>query len=224
MHQIKNTEKSIADLQQQKTGLEATTFQDPIDRSPEIAKIQAEIDVLKQSNQPVPEEMIHNLEVAKKELQRALEVDAAIKASTTQQLRIEELRSKMAQYSEEFNRIEKFIFLHEQYNKALAEQTEGPVNDMFEYVNFRMFTTLVNGSIVPCCDIMDKELRPFETAMSYGERLRAGIDICKTFQKHYGINAPIWLDNFESLTIPIELDCQHIELVASKDHKQLTQV
>jgi len=216
---------NIAEAEKQKERLGAIK-PDPIlavDATPEMKELQKQIDELKvQDFKPVPDELLSDLLVARANLQTAQETEAGVKATENSAARIAELQLNMKNLSAENDRVEKFLFLHDQYNKRLAEETEGPVNEMFDYVNFRMFTTQINGGVVPTCDILNDENKPFETALSHGEQIRAGLDIIKTLSAKFDIMAPVFIDNAESLTVPVELDCQTIELRASTEHQTLT--
>jgi hypothetical protein len=44
----------------------------------------------------------------------------------------------------------------------------------------------------------------------------AGLEICDVLQEHYGIRAPVFVDDAEKFTSPVEMNCQVIRLVASK--------
>ena len=86
-----------------------------------------------------------------------------------------------------------------------------------------MFNTQENGAVVPACDILNDEMKPYETAMSNGERVRAQLDFLCTFQKYFKIYGPVFVDNCESVTNPQQLDSQMIKLVHDESVKKLTQ-
>jgi hypothetical protein len=52
-------------------------------------------------------------------------------------------------------------------------------------------------------------------------RIQVGMDIIRTLQGHYGIQAPVWIDNAESVIILPDMDCQVIRLVVSEPDKAL---
>jgi len=171
-----------------------------------------------------PPELFQKLEQLEAELEKALESLAIVKTQTETKKRIEELEEQKKKLSGEFDEVEKFLYLLAEYNKKLAEATEKPVNAMFKYISFRMFSTQVNGSIVPTCDMMSKDGRPYETALSGGERIKAGLDIIKTMSEHFKMWSPVFIDNAESITDMPDMDTQTIELRASEEHNELTQI
>jgi|GEM_PF-5566003 len=186
----------------------------------QILKIEQELP----EKTPVPEELFQELQKASDRRDKARETLSAIKASRSIQERMEELEARMTKLSGEFNELEKFFYLLDQYNRKLAEVTEMSVNKYFEYVSFKMFRQQVNGAVLPVCEIMNKEECLYETAMSTGERIRAGLDIIKTFSRHYNLYAPVFIDHSESLTTRPELDCQVIELCVAEKYEELTKL
>lgn len=149
------------------------------------------------------------------ELEAARDSLALAKSNYESEKRVKELKERMKTLEIEFGQNEKFLSLLDEYNKKLAKATEKPVNSMFGYVNFRMFEAQVNGAILPACDIV-VDGRAYDTALSTGEKIKAGLDIIRTMSVYFGICAPVFIDHAESITSPADLDCQTIELRAVK--------
>ena len=85
-----------------------------------------------------------------------------------------------------------------------------------------MFAPQKNGEEAECCDVVYPN---GSTNLSTGERLQTGIDIINTLSKYYGVSAPIWIDNAEGVTLPVETDAQIIRLIVSdKDEKLRVEV
>jgi chromosome segregation ATPase len=227
LEEEKKLKTELAKLEKDQKELEAID-PNPIIKQSENDKIKIlkeKIIALENDKKPekIPPELIEAWQKTADDLADALQALTMTKSNAASKERVGELETRMKNISIEFDRLEKFFFMFDQYNKEMAKQTEGKVNKLFDYVRFRMFTTQINGSVIPACDITDDDGRPYETALSGGERIRAGLDIIKTMSKHFQMSAPVFIDNAESLTTPIKLDCQTIELRASVEHKQLTQ-
>ncbi|MDO8302887.1 MAG: hypothetical protein Q7T18_06585, partial [Sedimentisphaerales bacterium] len=94
------------------------------------------------------------------------------------------------------------------------------VNGKFKYVSFKLFNRLLNGNIEPTCVAMLDGV-PYQD-MSYGQKIRVGIDILSVLSNHYGLHVPLVIDNSESLTYPVEFDGQTIQLRADKNVKKVT--
>jgi DNA repair exonuclease SbcCD ATPase subunit len=225
--QIQAKEKELSELQ--------AVEPDPIlkqESTPEIDELKKQISKHYGENQEklynVPAELTATLEACETRLKQAQETRAAVKASADSVKRLEELKTKKAELSAENDRIEKFLSLHQQYEQALADAIEKPVNDMFQTAYFKMFDTLEkadedgNFKQVPACIVMDKDRRPFDTALSNGERIQLQLDVARVMQKHFDIYAPIFCDNAEALTPAIEMNCQVIELRHNAELETLT--
>ena len=86
---------------------------------------------------------------------------------------------------------------------------------MFSYVSWRMFKQLVNGESEETCEAMINGV-PFSDANS-GAKIHAGFDIIKVLSKHYGMTAPCFVDNSESLSEFPKTESQTIKLYVTED-------
>lgn len=82
-----------------------------------------------------------------------------------------------------------------------------------------MFDYTVDGNAVETCETMHNGV-PFSDLNTAG-KVWAGIDIIRTLSTHYGIAAPIFIDNRESVTLIPDIDSQIINLIVSPDDKVL---
>ena len=126
--------------------------------------------------------------------------------------RIVELEAKekeLAQQIADIDGISEQIGLYTEAESAIVEVA---VNSRFKYVTFKLFETKMNENIEPTCVALDNGV-PYKD-MSYGQKIRVGLDIINVLSKHYKMSVPIFVDNSESLTYPIEADTQVIKLAA----------
>jgi hypothetical protein len=83
-----------------------------------------------------------------------------------------------------------------------------------------MFNVQVNGGLEPTCEaIVDG--KPY-AAMNKALQMNVGIDIVNALNLHYGILAPIFIDNRESITTLIASQSQIVNLIVDKDSDVLT--
>ena len=87
-----------------------------------------------------------------------------------------------------------------EYVREDISAVEGAINGMFKIARFRMFDTLVNGDVVEDCTVMDANNVPYGS-MNDAKRILVGMDVIATFCRAYGVNAPIFVDNAESITV-----------------------
>jgi len=133
--------------------------------------------------------------------------------------RIAELIKEEKLLAQQIADVEKTQFTIEEFEKFKAESLEDAVNGKFKLVNFKMFETQINGGIAPTCVALIDGV-PFTDANT-ASRINAGLDIINTLCEHYGVTAPIFIDNRESIIEVIETESQLINLIVSEGDKKL---
>ncbi len=134
--------------------------------------------------------------------------------------RIAELEEKEKTLGQAIADIEKQVADIEKYNATVSGMVESAVNGRFKYVEFKLFNQLLNGSLEDCCEATLNGVPYLD--MSCGQKIRVGIDIINVLSEHYGLSVPLFLDNAESLTFPLESNSQTIELYAVKSVQKMT--
>lgn len=139
---------------------------------------------------------------------------------------IEQADDRMANLGKEENQLaqqiadyEKDQFTIDNFNKAKIDTLENLINNRFQFVNFKLFETQVNGGEVPTCKALINGV-PFSDANT-ASKINAGVDIINTLCDHYKVSAPIFIDNRESVTELIETESQIINLVVDPSKKNL---
>ncbi len=97
---------------------------------------------------------------------------------------------------------------------------EEHINTRFALARFKLFSPLVNGGIEECCETLVAGV-PYSTALNNGARIAVGLDIIATLSAHYGVTAPVFLDNAEAITDIPAIDAQIIALYVSEPDKHL---
>lgn len=165
-------------------------------------------------------EMRQQLRIKKNGLkEELLEVEKQITSAdnSAKEERIEELQQEMGDIANKVNEQEKMIYLLEEFTKAKMTMISKIVNEKFSIVNWKLFDKQVNGAVIECCECTVNGV-PF-SALNTGCRIVAGLDIINTLSELYGVTAPIFIDNAESVNefnLP-ELDAQMVLLSVSDD-------
>lgn len=141
------------------------------------------------------------------------------KSNKELRIRIDELKARERELSQQIADLEKQEFLSERFEKNKAELLEAKINGLFKIVKFKLFETQVNGGITPTCTAMVNGV-PFPDVNNAG-KYNAGIDIINTLSNYYNISAPIFIDNREGVTEIIETDAQLINFYVSPKDEQL---
>lgn len=190
--------QAYADAQKEYADLQAVQPEQPVIDNSQIKiqkqEIQFEIDTLK-------------LELNKKDL--IIQADA----------RISELKDEQKKLSQEIAMVDKDLFDLEAFIKLKVEEIERRIKTKFQFVSFRMFKEQVNGGLKPTCDTIVNGV-PFPDVNTAG-KINAGVDIINTLSDFYGITAPIFLDNRESVTDVLPTGAQLINLIVSPNDLQL---
>jgi len=134
-------------------------------------------------------------------------------------VRIEELKNQEKVMSQELASLEKQEFAAEKYEKAKSEELENRVNGMFKFAKFKLFKPLINGGEEPTCQTTYNGV-PFSDLNTAGKIL-VGIDIINTLSAHYGVVAPVFLDNRESVSVIPDTAAQTINLIVSPQDEKL---
>jgi DNA repair exonuclease SbcCD ATPase subunit len=132
--------------------------------------------------------------------------------SAESKARIKELSAKEKELSQSIADIDKQVHEVEQYQAEVSTMVEGAVNGKFDSARFKLFNELLNGSVEPCCITTYNGVEYPD--MSGGQKIYIGIDIVNVLSKHYKRSAPLFIDNSESLTLPVITNSQTIQLFA----------
>ncbi|WP_152550083.1 hypothetical protein [Geomicrobium sp. JCM 19039] len=97
---------------------------------------------------------------------------------------------------------------------------EDRINSKFEHASFKLREDLLNGGFTEICQTLYKGV-PYEHGLNNAARINVGLDIIRTLSRHYGLSAPIFIDNSEAVTQLMDVDAQLIALVVSEPDKQL---
>ena len=144
---------------------------------------------------------------------------AALDANEATRARIEDLKQSERKLSGEIEKTDALLALLEDFTRARVRMTEDAINGRFDIVSFRLFRTLVNGGIEECCDVTVDGV-PWADLNS-AARVNAGLDIIRTLSEHYGVHAPVVVDNAEGVTHLRDDGMQTVRLIVSEPDKTL---
>ncbi|MFD0710587.1 hypothetical protein [Paenibacillus sp. GCM10027626] len=136
--------------------------------------------------------------------------------------RIEALKDQEKQLAREYEGLEMQLHLTEEFIRTKVRMLEDRINAKFKSVRFKLFETQVNGAVNEVCETLyGPNLVPYGNGLNRAAQINAGLDIINTLSEHYGLAAPIFIDNAEAVTQLAETAGQQIRLIVSKDDKQL---
>lgn len=129
---------------------------------------------------------------------------------------IERLKANGKELAQAIADIEHSQFVAESFIRARVAECEKRINAMFTMVQFRMFDYTQDGNAFECCIPMINGV-PYGAANN-AAKINAGLDIINAMVRHYGIAAPIFIDNAEGINEHIHTDSQIINLVVTTDN------
>jgi len=194
---------------------------DPLIGNKEYEDLKGKIAELEQKlKQPTTvDNQLHDLKERKAILEKELEnINSQLAYKEQNQklkARIQELQEEERELAEQIAALEGQEFLCEEFIKTKVELLENSINSKFKYVSFKLFDTQVNGGLVETCEALVNGV-PFGNA-NKASQYNAGLDIINALCSHYGVQAPIFIDNRESVNQLIETNSQVINLIVSKD-------
>lgn len=165
--------------------------------------------------------LVEDIRARKSNLERDLEKinhDLGLKEQNEKlKARIEELIEQEKKLAQQIAELEGQDFLCDKFIKTKVELLESSINSKFKYVSFKLFNTLVNGAVEECCEALINGV-PFSNA-NKASQINAGLDIINALCSHYEVEAPIFIDNRESINEILNCSSQIINLVVSQDKK-----
>ncbi len=130
---------------------------------------------------------------------------------------ITNLEARGKELSQAIADIERDEYTVEQFTRAKIDECEKRINAKFKFVTFRLFDYTLDGNpvetCIPLCDGV-----PYGSANT-ASQVNAGLDIINALCGYYGICAPIFIDNRESVNNIIPVQSQIINLVVTNDNK-----
>lgn len=215
--QIKAKEKVITKLTAEldalrKDVVDARSSEKYVSKSNEIVEIEKKIKSLQENVQQAVadiEKEVAYLRAKRNELNAQIERQAQVTVSLK---RIGELEEQQKELAAEFEGLEHELYLTEQFIQSKVKLLEEKINSKFKYARFNLFKTNINGGIEEICETTFKGI-PFSSGLNNAARINVGIDIINTLTEHYGIRAPIFVDNSEAVTQLADTESQRISLI-----------
>ncbi|WP_020621055.1 hypothetical protein [Paenibacillus daejeonensis] len=200
--------------------------QDP-NKDPEYRRLSAEADGiaaqikgLRESTRQEQERLQGVIDNLQAEIQ-TYEADLAKFEQAAKQLeRIAELEEQETKLAAEYERQQHELFLAEEFIRTKVSLLQSRIDSKFRLARFRLFEEQINGGIKEVCDTLYKGV-PYDGGLNKAAQNNVGIDIINTLCEHYGVTAPIFVDNAESVTKLQPTDSQVVRLIVSEDDKRL---
>jgi DNA repair exonuclease SbcCD ATPase subunit len=127
-----------------------------------------------------------------------------------------ELLDEEKKFAQQLSDLEGIEFTIDSFNKAKINLIESRINGKFSIVKFKLFDTQINGGEVECCEALVNGV-PYNDGLNKAMTINAGLDIINTLSVFYGVSAPIWIDNAESVCELLPVASQLVRLVVENN-------
>lgn len=224
---LKENEDEEINLAESIKGLEKCLEEVPqsvdISDRPEVQEIQRQI-AEKEANMNKgnsAEEIRKQLKSEGEELQKQMDAVkkqfVLVKKNDEADDRIAELQSEQREVAQKVADQENMLYLLEEFIRFKMDNVSETINEKLDGICVKLFENQINGGVKECCELTYDGV-PYGSLNS-GHRIMVGMKIIKALQEFYGIYAPVFIDNAESINdfnLP-EMDCQIILLKVTED-------
>lgn len=222
---IAEQEPALRNLQQELQNLSAPPAQGILDL-PDYEQCRMELtrtleDLTDQKQQAQNESSMarRSLQQTITELDRRKSAEDAKEAAYQQKerlsSRISDLEKEQRVISARVERMDDLLEMVEDFTRTKVARTSELVNNLFAFVDFRLFTENINGGLQDCCDAMVDGV-PYDSLNS-AMKINAGLDCIRVLSEQAGVRVPLFIDNAESVTEIADIGTQTIRLYVRED-------
>lgn len=133
--------------------------------------------------------------------------------------RIAEYEKQMQDKGAELSEAELLLDHLDNFTQARCSALEDNINSHFKSIRWKLFDTLINGSINDCCVAMiecNGAYVPYQTANT-ASQINVDIQVVEVLSDHYGVKIPLFVDNRERVVNLAPIDTQVITLAVTTD-------
>ena len=197
-----------------------TQDQELIDIKNEITELQNQLGAIKE---PEDGEPVDNSEAKAEKVKISGEIDAINQRIGHRSIleradkEIKELEDQRDNLNEKVAELEKWEYDCLQFQKAKDDELLRRINGLFQIVSFSFVSSQLNGGEKLTC-VCTVNGTPYPDVNNAG-KINAGLDIINAICKAKCVNAPIFVDNSESVNNILETSSQKILLCVTNDKK-----
>ncbi len=186
-----------------------------------IVELQEQMYALRSEKTNSPDEKMKQLVDRRDELQVRIDNARAVlaKRDTAKQVdaRIAELEANQTELGQKRAEIEVLICDVEHFIADRCGLLEESINRQFPTIRWKLFDRQINGALVDCCECLipsDGTFVPYGCANTAAS-VNADIEIIGVLSRHYGVTAPLFVDNAERVNYIVRPAGQLITLSVS---------
>lgn len=154
-------------------------------------------------------------------VREAFEQVKAVDSNKKLKERNKELEAQEKELSIKFADLSRQLYMADEFTRAKTELVDKAVSEKFELAHFKLFkNNISNDGIEECCEACINGV-PYSD-LNNAAKINCGLDIIRTLAKDNYFEAPVVIDNAESVTELVNMGTiQVIRLIVSKKDKNL---
>jgi|GEM_PF-161397 len=177
----------------------------------EIAGLRAKIEGLKEGNQDAFFQVDSDIQEVQSQINKAEKELAEIENRKTFEARLVELEADHQRLMIALEVAEKNLFLLDLFSRAKSKLLTEKINSKFITARWKLFEDYIAGGSKECCEVTVNGV-PYNS-LNHGSRINVGLEIINVLSEFYGVSAPIFIDNAESVTKITPTTGQQIQLI-----------
>lgn len=183
----------------------------------DIEKATLELEEIKKDNSSLIKKVEAEIQVLN-DKKAYLEADIAkIMQKEQQERRIAELEAQEKKLSNEYQHLDRMLYLTDLFIKAKVSMLSDKINSYFRLCKFKLFNTQINGGIEECCEVTVNGVNYSD--LNNAMKINAGLDCINTICDFKDTYAPIFIDNCEAVNETIRTNSQQIRLYVTNDER-----
>lgn len=206
--------KLVSEAEEAKAALDNVVLPNKPTRLEEIKAEMTELDrQISENRSADTSEMETELKIVNEKITNAKHRDKVL-------MQIDGLRNREKELSVMLEKADKTLFLIDRFVVTKVSLLEKKINEKFKFARFKLFEQQINGGINEVCVTLFDGV-PYGYGLNRGAEINVGLDIVDTLSNHYDLQAPVFVDNSESVTRLINIDTQLIKLIVDANAKTL---
>lgn len=218
--ELQNLEKVAADLNKQLEDFKPSEVK-PTD---ELKAIEQKIEANNKAKAEIEshnnDEKLIEINTVISKLQAQIDEANKVIGANSNNIRIDEqietLSNKRLELEQAKADCEKILFQLSEFSKARNNLLTDEINKHFKKVKFQLFKFQKNGEYKEDCQILSLDGKPLGVSCNSALELIMKIDICQAFQRYYGKQLALFVDEAEKFSEDsyndLECETQHIYL------------
>lgn len=187
-----------------------------------LKELENERDVIQESVAYYVNELQQGIDALQSKLTEVNELLSVESSNASIKKRITELQVELSALGDKIVVEELDLQLLKDYQNAEIKQVEVNVNNLFTMTKFKMFETQVNGGVKNICQATHNGVSVGK-GLNTAATINVGLDIINVLSNHYGVTAPVFIDNAESVTNFIDTDAQLIKMYVVPEQKLIVE-